>query len=248
MIFDEIEHAEKLLNEGFKDFISWYNLLILSKYFRGKGKKDSEIKKEIISFYKKYANYNEILFDKKIDDAIRKSKKWKLKISLDIYITQGELEKIRKLKNYRYERICFVMLAIARYNKVSYENKSQRYFINMNFLKILSLAKVYATKKERDVIKRDLHQKGMIVVPEPGRRTKEQKLETQELLYIDEDSNKEILINDWNNILKDFNPLCLDCGKEIHEFYKKRNQLCTECYEKKRLEDIRGNMNKYRNK
>ena len=248
MIFDEIEHAEKLLKEGFKNSISWYNLLVLSKYFRRKGKKDSEIKKEIVLFYKKYANYNEILFDKKIEDAIRKSKKWKLKTSLEVYITEGELEKIRSLKNYRYEKICFVMLAISRYNKIFYKSKSSRYFINMNFLNILSTAKVYATKKERDNIKIDLHRAGMIVVPELGRRTKDQKTETQELLYIDEKSKKTMFINDWKNILKNFNPLCLNCGKEIHEFYKKRNQLCTECYEKKRLEDVRSNMDKYRNK
>ena len=129
-VFNEKIYAENLLKDGFTDYLIWKDLLILSKYFRYNGQKRAEIKKSIIEFYKKFSIYNETIAGAKIDNAVKKSEKYILRISPDISITKSEVEKIRSLKNYKLEKICFVMLVISRSNKIAFSSQSSRYYLN----------------------------------------------------------------------------------------------------------------------
>jgi predicted RNA-binding Zn-ribbon protein involved in translation (DUF1610 family) len=248
MILDEKEYAEGLLKTGFTDLVRFSDLIILAKYFRYQGNRPSKIKKEIISFWQRFASYNEVLFGEKIDDAIKVSKKNDLKIFQPIYITKSEMEKIRSLNNYRYEKICFIMLIIARNKRLARQINAPRYFVSMNFSGILKLAKVYATKQERNEIKHNLFKAGMILVPEVNRISKKRAVENFELLYADDNSEHIVLIDDFEDVLLFYKPLCLDCGKEIEETYRKHKQLCDKCGKVVIREQTQKRVNKFRNK
>jgi predicted RNA-binding Zn-ribbon protein involved in translation (DUF1610 family) len=240
MIFNEYEYAESLLAKGFKDIIKWSDLIILSKYYRFKGYKKSQIKKNIVEFYKKYyPDYNEVIMGEKIDNAIRKSEKQSLHIDIDVYITENEIKNIRSIKHYKYEKILFVMLVIARRNKILYKSTSPRYYTNQRFSNILQIAKVYVNKNERNKIKHDLHKLGMITAPEMNRMSEYNKNEMQELLYADENSEHIVIVNDFNNIVSFYPQICTNCGKTITPKNKKKIDLCDDCYSEKRAETKR---------
>jgi hypothetical protein len=236
IIFDEYAYAEELLKNGFKDFIKYADILILAKYFRYLGYKPAKIKNEIVEFYKRSCpDYNEVLFGDKINDAIKKSGEHKIKLAIDVFITKAELESIESIKNYKYEKILFVMLAVARYSKLSNHNPSPRYFVNHKFSTVLSSAKVYATKAERDKMKHYLFNQGMIRVPEPNQTAEKNKKETQELLYANENSEVAIVITDMNNVVLFYPFHCEVCGKLIEQ-KNNHNTMCPDCAHDKRKE------------
>ena len=239
-IFNEKIYAENLLKEGFSDYLTWKDLLILSKYFRSQGQKKSEIKKSIIEFYKKFSVYNETVAGAKVDNAIKKSEKYILRISPDISVTKSEVEKIRSLKNYKLEKICFVMLVISRSNKIAFSSQSSRYYLNMNFSEILAESKVHASKADRNKIKYELFKLNMICAPDPNKMSEHNNHgEMFELLFIEEDSADEIIVTDMNNIILFYPQKCIQCGKEMPDRKKRLREICDKCYEKKRDARIR---------
>jgi len=240
VIFNELKYAENLLEKGFQDYIKYSDLLVLSKYFRYKGLNNSNIKESIVDFYRKFnPNYNSTISGDKIDTAIHKSKKYELRIPTEIKITKKEVEKIRSIKNYKYEKICFMMLVISRSNKIAYSSKSLRYYINQNFSEILEMAGVRADKKSRNKIKYDLFLLGMIKAPEPNRMSEFSKYQMFELLYYYEDSPCEIIVTDFDNILSFYPQKCIECDKIMESQKKRLKEICNECYEEKRGEDKR---------
>jgi hypothetical protein len=235
VIFNEYEYAEKLLINGFKNNIDWRDLLILAKYYRYKGLKKSQIKKNIVTFYKKYcSNYNEVIMGGKIDNAIKKSEKQSLKILPDVFITEKEIEKIRSAKYYKYEKILFVMLVLSRANKIAYKSSSTRYYINQKFSDILKLAKVYVNKTESDKIKHELHKLGMITAPEMNRMSEYNKGEIQELLYAYEKSSPSITVTNLEDIVSFYPQVCIVCGNVVEQKKRRKSELCNACYQEKR--------------
>jgi len=248
IVFDEYQYAESLLKNGFKDFIKWIDLLALARYYRYNGYNSPEIKKAIVSFYKQFnPEYNEVLMGEKIDNAIAKSKKQPLRFSVDVYITQQEMANIRKIKNYKYEKILFVMLVLSRYNKLIYGSRSNRYYINQNFSTILSLAKVYVNKQERNYIKHFLHKAGMITAPEMNKYSEKNTKEIQELLYSNENSNHDIIVNNLLDIVSFYPLYCDTCGNVI-ENANRNQKMCNNCSEEANKMQTKARVAKYREK
>jgi len=240
MIFNELEYAENLLEKGFKDFISWEDLCILSRYFRYKGQKRSEIKKSIVKFYKLFSYYNEQIVGGKIDNAIKKSEKSPLRISTSATITESEVQRIRALKNYKLEKICFVMIVLSRANKIAYNSSSSRYYLSMNLSEVLEMANVRATKNERKELKYILSNGSMIRAPEVNRMAPFNSREMHEMIFIDESSGSGITVTDLNDILSFYPQKCTECEEDMPDIKKgKRSNLCSKCYESERLKTMR---------
>jgi len=248
IIFNELEYAENLLETGFQDYIDWKDLLILSKYFRYNGQKRSEIKKSIVEFYKKFSYYNEQVVGEKIDNAIKKSERSPLRISTSVIITESEVQKIRALKNYKLEKICFVMIVLSRANKIAYNSSSSRYYLSMNLAEILEVADVRASKDERRKLKYSLSNGSMIRAPEVNRMAPFNKRDMHEILFADENSDGGVNVTDLNNITSFYLQKCVGCGKEMPPQTKRLKEICNECYEEQRKEDIKVNVRKIRNK
>ena len=248
IIFDERSYAKELLRSGFSSFMSWYDLLVLAKYYRFLGFKTSQVRKELASFCKKFnPEYNDVVSGLSLDSAVRKSEKQELKLPMDVMITESELNIIHNVHNYRYEKILFVLLVISRNNKLVNHNHNPEYYVNQNFSVILPLAGVYANKQERDFIKHDLFNKGFILAPEPSRMMRNNKKENYKLLYANEDSGSAILVDDLEQIINFYKPLCENCGKQVDRQVKKAI-LCSGCYADKVRVDTLKRVQNYRKK
>ena len=241
IIFNELEHAENLLENGFKDYISWADLKILSNYFRYKGQKRSEIKKSIVRFYKLFSHYNEQVVGEKIDLAIKKSERYPLRISISTMITEKEIEKIRSIKNYKLEKICFVMLVLSRSGRDAYNSSSSRYYLSMNFTEILEIANIQASKDERRRLKYCLSNGSMVRAPEVNRMALFNRRDMHEIFFMDETSGSGINVTDLNNIVSFYPQKCIECGEDMGLGWNRKRETCDKCYEKKRKEVFREN-------
>ena len=237
IIFNELQYAENLLETGFQDYIDWKDLCILSRYFRHQGQKRSEIKKSIVEFYKKFSYYNEQVVGGKIDNAIKKSEKSPLRISTSVIITESEVQKIRALKNYKLEKICFVMIVLSRANKIAYSSSSSRYYLSMNFAEVLEIANVQATKDERRELKYIFSNGSMVRAPEVNRMAPIKGIEMHEVFFIDEKSGSGINVTDLNNITSFYPQKCIQCGEEMPPQTKRLKEICDTCYRNKVREE-----------
>ena len=241
IIFNELEYAENLLKKGFTDYISWADLKILAKYFRFKGQKTPEIKKSIVDFHKKFSYYNEQVVGEKIDNAIKKSERSPLRISTSVIITESEVQKIRALKNYKMEKICFVMLVLSRANKIAYNSSSSRCYLSMNLAEVLEIANVQATKDERRKLKYSLSNGSMVRAPEVNRMAPFKGIEMHEVFFTDKNSGSGINVTDLDDIISFYPQVCIQCGKDMDAGWNRKREICEECYEEQRKEVFREN-------
>jgi len=241
IIFNEEEYANSLLQHGFKRFMSLRDLTILGKFFRYKGMKTAQVRKNLIEFCMKYnPSYNDVVFGWKVDKAVLNSKKSVLRIGNPIEIDKVEVEKIFEIEDYQYRKILFTMLAIARFFK---ESKGSRikpntpYYTNCRFTDILSEAKVSANRQQRMRIMKELTDTGMIEPTLVGGFKIEYAVEkVQDCI---------IKIEDIENIIGYFPYFCSECGKQLERKPKRRN-ICDVCYAEKRKESVRENVQKHR--
>ena len=244
MIFYEKERAEELLENGFFCFIKFEELIILAKYFRDeKNKNDREIKESLISFCKEYdEDFNEILSRKKIADAVRISKKYKIKKDTDICITKKEIESINTFEEYKIRKVLFVMAVISKYLKYNHDGDNKNvedksyYVSSCSFINILKMAKVNVSKNERKRILYKIDQSGLITTLPTG---------CFKVNFIDENSEKFVTIKSLNNIIDYYPKICANCGAIIENNPKNHN-LCPNCYKEKRREDVKNNVRRYR--
>jgi hypothetical protein len=247
LIFDEKSEAENLLSNGFSSFMSYKDLCILAKYFKYIGKNEAQIRRSLIGFCVKYnPEFNEILSRERINKAIINSKKYGIKLPININITESELLTIKNSGDHKRQKILFIALAIAKYmkyNNTRYVPKNSsiyddNFYANISLTDILKMAKVNIGKAERVKIFSEFHDLGLISSTYVG---------YPRILFVDENSPVKIIITDMKNCI-DFCPLYCDiCGEIIKNVSKKHN-LCEKCYEERRRESIRNNVRNYRNK
>ena len=237
IIFDEYAFAEHLLETGFTKCMSMSDLTILAKYYKYHG--ENRIYVKLVEFCNKFnPDFNEVIFGKRLEIAVRNANKYAMKLPFNIKITEEEINKIRSIDNYRYEKILFTMLVIARYNK----KNSRDYYTNEKMATILKLARVYATKAEKAKLKNDLYKLGMIEAV-LGRNVSK---ESYRLLYAQEDSPTAIEVVDLSNPTQYYKPLCEICKKEIVK-RGQNHRMCGSCFKEHRRTDVRLNVQKYRN-
>jgi hypothetical protein len=244
IIFCEKKHAEYMLENGFHNFMSSQDLSILARYLKYIGKNKPQIRIDLIEFCTKYnPEFNEVIYDKKIRWVINTCDKYKLRIAMDIMITENEWNIINDVKNYKYEKILFVMLAIAKYFKYNririHQDKvkvNDNFYVNAKFTDILKQAKVNVSKLERNQIMFELNKTGLIEATLNG---------AYKINFINENSGSAILINDVDNIINYFPIHCIQCGVRMDKKSYKHD-MCSDCYKEYRLEKVKGHMRKYR--
>ena len=237
IIFDEKKYAEKILEEGFSRFMSLKDLIILSKYYSYLNNSSIQIKKNLIGFCKKYnPEFNNIIWDWKIDKAISSGKKYGLRFEQKVNISKKEIEFIKTLKNYKLEKILFVMIVVAKFFR---RNKNELY-INANIGDIFNLAKIRADRTEKNQMIYKLNTAGYIKATLVGSF----KIELDNIDNKN-DNDDYIVVDDFDNIVSFYPVTCISCGIAIIN-KSKRHDFCDNCYKDFRKEDVRNNVQKYR--
>jgi hypothetical protein len=218
-ILCEKTYAEERLKNGFTRQGSFLDLLILAKYFRYIGKDSEQIKNALIEFCEKFSSdYNKTIFEKRILDAVSKSKKYALRIYQPIGITKDELESIRSVAEYKKQKILFTMLFFSKVFKN--DTDKNIFYCNVSYTEILKTARVKMLAREKMEVTRELNVLGLIRTNSNGK---------YEILFADKEQNNfEILVKDKENVISYLLFRCPNCGKEI-EMRSKSRKMCDEC-------------------
>jgi predicted Zn-ribbon and HTH transcriptional regulator len=226
-VFDEQKYVLNMLEHGFGKRMSGGDLIILAKYYRSLGMQDAEVEMSVLKFCEKFVpDYNETLYYDKISKKVRQSKDKSLRIAEDVPITENEMKAIRGIKNYRYEKVMFVMLVLGKYYRItSKSSHSNSFFIQEQPNAILPLA--HTSQKKGEDIFNQLNLLGLIDYIN--------KNDCYVIKFASMDDKSEVvqIVTDMNDIISFYPAVCEDCGKEINE---KSNQIskCKSCYRRYR--------------
>ena len=158
IIFNEVEYGKYLYeNSNNKDLLpKIYNikeLTVLAKYFRWILKlPEDEVKKKLIQF----CNINYIGFDadikyQEINRVMEDAYKTEIRSCNGVPITKDEWDKIQLIEDDKGKKILFVMLAIAKFNRLNpvvYEEEDEKTYTDMRlrcYLKTKDLFKLAKT-------------------------------------------------------------------------------------------------------
>ena len=237
IIFDEKEYALKILKSGFKDFMSFRDLLILAKYWRYEGRSSYQVRKDMIDFCRKYnPSFNNIMFRDRMDKILRYSKKSKLRTWEDILVFQQEIDAIRSIKDYKSEKTLFCMLVVS---KIFRSKNSNKFYVNASFGKMLTLAKVNGSKQDRMALLKKLNDSGLIRTTLGG---------SFEIMFaIVDGKTVATTVENIEKVLTFYPVYCSECGERLKKKLPKHT-FCKECYKEYRKNEVRKNVEKHRSK
>jgi hypothetical protein len=231
IIFDQLKYIENFLKNGFVGYPKRNDLNLLAIYYREQGLGDIRIRKSLLEFCQRFnPDYNEVLRANDLDTAVRQSADRSLKICNHIVITESEMEKIRSVQNYKYQKILFAMLAISKGLNPDYNRTDGKSYVNVNFGEIMRFAKVYAGRIEKAKIKHDLFLLGMLDAVGPNTKYFCNGKDNFVLFFRDDDSPASVEILDPNVLVSYFPFFCNICGKAIQRTGS-RQKMCKECWD-----------------
>ena len=224
---------------------------VLAKYYKHEGIDNHEIRQKLYEYcIKTDPLFNMVLNGWKIDRAMNKIKNYRLRTTFPIIVTKSEVAKIKQFDNYNYQKVIFVMIVISKFLKYSNvkikaNNKTiaiNEFFINNGILQIIKMAKISIRKKERIEMVNKFYEMGILdgTYKHVGFKIK----------CIDENSEPEIVVTDFDNIVLYWARYsgekiagCSNCGKL---FIKRSNRhaMCRSCWKEREKELWRLNKQK----
>jgi len=229
IILDEFSYAKNMFNNCLSSFMNGKDIRLLIMYFRNIGVEESEIYNKINNWLlERQENYNEILYQEFLLNIIKTSKKSKIKKFQNIVVTENEFNIIRNIKNYRLEKILFIMLVLSKYyfiiGKNFDENNTNYYTLKTTPYHILKFAKT--NEKNKEWIFNQLLEKNIINT----------NFGNDGAYYIvninkNDNSDPKIIIENFNNFIDYYKPYCEICGIEI-EKRNNRHTMCDDCWKK----------------
>lgn len=149
IIFNEREHAKKVLKEGLKTSRNKdFELQLVASYLREQGYNDKELEEELHLFCKSnFSDYNKVKMFDYIDNKVKRSKKRKLKDDFSVKITQAEIDTVFSEDNVKYQKLLFVYLVLAKYYMEN--SNSDKYYVGCEDNDIFKLCDMYTRKQER---------------------------------------------------------------------------------------------------
>lgn len=230
ILFDEVSYAEKI-SKGLVKRITSNDLKILAKYYRYLGYSKDETRTKLNEFCQiHFQHYNAILWEDRILSAVKETDKRKIRVPMDVPITIQEIERIKSIKNYKYEKVLFALLVAAKYNRIYSESEGKNcsgYFVQAPLERILYEVKMNLIKKDKDKMGFQMRERGFIRPTQIGVDG------GLEIFYVREDSPISFVISNFNNILSYYPPYCKVCGESL-EKRDNRQQMHNDCFEEQR--------------
>lgn len=210
------------------------------------GFRKSRIIKELNHFMdENYPHYNHMDWSDTFEKYASKAKKYPLCKCKGVWITENELKTIEEIHDKVLERLAFTLLCLAKFK--NFRNPNNNNWINYSNGEIYSIACINTTAFEKDIKFNKLKELGLIEYAK-----KVNNLNIQ-VLYIDDDSTKKLLISDFRKLGYEWRLYkgekyikCTVCGILVKNTNGKR-KYCKECAKnidkenaKKRMQTLRS--------
>lgn len=161
IILDEYKHVENILQNGIQTNNSKFEVQLLATYLRENGANEKEMENKLHEFCKhNYNDYNKVKQYKFIDSVIQRSKKLKLKRAYPVNITKKEIDVILREENYKYQKLMFVYLVLAKYYMSN--NHTEKYYVGCKDNDIFNFCDMYMRKSDKMDSMHHLTKKGYI--------------------------------------------------------------------------------------
>lgn len=231
MILNEQKYAEDLYcgrNNEIKSVVK--KIEYVTRYLYHLHYSDPDNYAYTVKWLNKYHNnFDESCYSNLISDAVKKAHKKPFYIIDSIGVTQSELDKISSLNNIREEKMLFVLLCMAKQQKIS--NGFTNGLVKYSLPSLCKTAKVSVPADDREYLLYEIIQNGFLDYPK--------KNDTQCLFvnFIDDDADVILNINEI-----DFQELayvylqwkngggydrCEKCGRLFRK--NKNRKYCYEC-------------------
>jgi len=247
IVLDEESWSENLLKNGSpKPYAISKDVSILAKYWRYKGLETHDIRLKLEEYcYKSDPYFNDANSYWKIRNALRDSKNYRLRRAFPIVVTRAEVDVIKQFKSYDYQKVLFVLLVTGKFlkysnTKIKPTNKTRiinDFFVKESMSEAVRNARVSMRIKERKDMFNNFYNAGVFDVGHYYR--------TLKVKFVDEDSEPEIVVTDFDNIVLSW---CRYCGERIAAcskcgklFLQRTNmqQKCRHCWKDERKEKVR---------
>lgn len=237
LILNEERYAESLYN-GENDkiksvlakigYITRYNLHTL-------GCSDEDNYRHTVEWMNKnHDNFDESYYSNLVSDAIKRAHKTPFYSIDNIKITQSELDSIASLDNLRAEKVMFVLLCMAKQQRVisGFTNGLVRYSLT----ELCKMARISVPADDREYILYNIVQKGLLSCPKKN-DTKCLIVncindDDDVVLELDEVDCQELayVYLNWKNDGKGYTR-CQKCNKLIKQSKTRPRKYCEECAE-----------------
>jgi hypothetical protein len=179
-------------------------------------------------------NFDESCYSNVISDAIKKAHKYPFYIIDNIQITQSELNAISSLNDLRAEKVLFVLLCMAKQQRLS--NGFTNGLVKYSITEVCKLARISVPAEDREYILYKIVQNGLLGYPKKndtqclivnfidyGEAVLElDELDCQELAYV--------YLN-WKNKGEGYGR-CEFCGRFMKQSKKNPKRFCEDCSSK----------------
>ncbi len=200
---------------------------------------------------KNHDNFDESCYSNLVSDAIKRAHKTPFYNVDNIKITKSELDAIVSLDNLRAEKVLFVLLCMAKQQRVisGFTNGLVRYSLT----ELCKSARISVPADDREYILYNILQKGLLSCPkkndtkclivncindDDGVAIELDETDCQELAYV--------YLN-WKNDGKGYTR-CQKCNKLIKQSKTRPRKYCEECAEEVEKENSKERVRRYREK
>lgn len=198
-----------------------------------RGLNDSDNYYETVKWMNRnHDNFEENCYSNLIADAIKKAHKKPFFNVDDIKITKSELEIIASLDNIRAEKVLFVLLCMAKQQRIA--NGYTNGLVKYSLPDLFKVARVSVPTDEREYILYNIIQKGYLSYPKRN--------DTKCLIvnFIDDNGDEGLVINEvdskelayaylnWKNNGKGYDR-CEYCRKLMKQSVSRPRRFCKEC-------------------
>ena len=166
LILNEEQYAKNLYdgkNTEVKSIMS--KIRYVTRYLVHSENRDSdEAYKLAVEWLKRYHdNFDESCYSNVISDAIKKAPKYPFYIIDNIAITQSELDAISSLDNLRAEKVLFVLLCMAKQQRLS--NGFTNGLVKYSITELCKLARISVPADDREYILYEIVKNGLLGYP-----------------------------------------------------------------------------------
>ena len=254
LILNEEKYAKTIYdgtNQNEKSIMS--KIRYITRYLLySENNNDEAIYKSAVKWLKEYHdNFDESCYSNLISDAIKKAHKYPFYNIENIKVTKSELDIISSLDDLRAEKVLFVLLCMAKQQRIShgFTNGLVKYSIT----ELCKMARISVPADDREYILYNIVQKGFLGYP---KKNNTQCLivnfindEDETVLYLDEVDCQELayIYLNWKNDGKGYTR-CQKCNRVIKQSKTKPKKYCEECAKEVEKNNIRERVRRYREK